>query len=79
MTTRALPCPRCAFGLVSVAVATWPDARARGGERRSAWADEPLRCSAGCALTTGHVVALLGRAYRARVWQEALPLTGGDG
>jgi len=79
MTRRALPCPRCARGVVSVTVLTWADARSRGGYRRSAWADEPACCTGGCRLSTAQLVPLLRRAFGAAVWQAALPLAGGDG
>jgi hypothetical protein len=72
VTVRALPCPRCAHGVVRVTVATWPDARAPGGARRSAWADEPVCCSGGCALGTDALVPLLRGAHKERVWQATL-------
>ena len=72
MTRRALPCPRCPRGVVSVTVLSWADARSRGGYRRSAWADEPACCTAGCRLSTAQLVPLLRRAYGAEVWQAPL-------
>jgi hypothetical protein len=62
--SRRVPCPACPVGHVAIGLAVWPTP---AGVRRSTWADEPLRCTAGCPLTTAQVVILLRRAARGAV------------
>jgi len=56
-----VPCPRCQREGVRVRQVEWQDGPYR---RRSTWADEPLRCAWGCALTGEQVIRLLVAADR---------------
>jgi hypothetical protein len=67
--TVTSPRPRCPSGVVAVELQAWT---AEGRRRRSAWADEPLRCSRGCALTPSQVERVLVAVYEAPARQ--LPL-----
>lgn len=68
MILRA-PCPGCPAGRVAVGLTAWSTP---GGPRRSVWADEPARCTAGCRLSAAQVAQLLTRVARSQAVQ--LPL-----
>ena len=55
-------CPRCASGVVRVAVLTWDTPAGRG---KSVYADEPLSCSRGCVLSPSQVERVLTAVYAA--------------
>jgi hypothetical protein len=62
-------CPVCGLGVVVAYEKAWTSA---GRDRRSVWADLPLRCGAGCELTDDQAGRLLTGLYERRGRQ--LPL-----
>jgi hypothetical protein len=77
--TVPVRCPRCAVGVVRVQASTWPTSL---GPAWSAWADEPLSCSAGCVLAPAQVQRLLVGVFEVQTASGGgyqLPLfAGGD-
>lgn len=66
----ALPCPVCFQAVVTVQAHAGPAGR-------GVYADDPVRCSADCALAPRHIEQILRAAYRqqgAQVCQLTLPL-----